>query len=200
MSQNFIIPQNEQQLSDASKLTIKTLGLGLVKTVLYNIPREDKDIPFLTPSKMLGTSVFSNLRIAGRSYTDIEGKEGKFPDIVLETVLFNVSQQKNIVITPVQGRNTTVKEFISNGDYAITIKGLITGPNGIFPRVAMADFISMQNAPISIDVSSWFLQLFGIYNIVILSCEFQEVEGMYSTQQFEIQAYSDQPIELYISQ
>lgn len=199
MSQNFIIPQNEQQLKDASKLVIKTLGLGLAKTLLYNIPQQDKDIP-LSKSQMLGTNVFSNLTIAGRSYTDIEGKEGNFPDIVLETVLFNVAQQKNIVITPVQGRNTTVKEFISNGDYAVTIKGLITGANGVFPMAAMQDFISMQNAPIAIDVSSWFLQLFDIYNIVITYCEFVEVEGMYSTQQFEIQAYSDQPIELYISQ
>jgi len=199
MSQNFIIPQNEQQLKDASKLVIKTLGLGLAKTLLYNIPQANKDIP-LSKSQMLGTNVFSNLTIFGRSYTDIEGKEYDFPDILLETVLFNVAQQKNIVITPVQGRNTTVKEFISNGDYAITIKGLITGANGVFPMVAMQDFIFMQNAPIAIDVSSWFLQLFDIYNIVILSCEFHEEEGMYSTQQFEIQAYSDQPIELYISQ
>jgi len=199
MSQNFIIPQNEQQLKDASKLVIKTLGLGLAKTLLYNIPQQDKDIP-LSKSQMLGTNVFSNLTISGRSYTDIEGKEGRFPDIVLETVLFNVAQQKNIVITPVQGRNTTVKEFISNGDYAVSIKGLITGANGVFPMAAMQDFISMQNAPIAIDVSSWFLQLFDIYNIVITYCEFVEVEGMYSTQQFEIQAYSDQPIELYISQ
>lgn len=199
MSQNFIIPQNEQQIKDASKLVIKTLGLGLAKTLLYNIPQANKDIP-LSKSQMLGTNVFSNLTIFGRSYTDIEGKEYDFPDILLETVLFNVAQQKNIVITPVQGRNTTVKEFISNGDYAITIKGLITGANGVFPMAAMQDFISMQNAPIAIDVSSWFLQLFDIYNIVILSCEFHEEEGMYSTQQFEIQAYSDQPIELYISQ
>ena len=199
MSQNFIIPQNEQQAKDASKLVIKTLGLGLAKTLLYNIPQQDKDLP-LSKSQMLGTSVFSNLTIAGRHYTDIEGYRRNFPDIVLETVLFNVAQQKNIVITPVQGRNTTVKEFISNGDYAITIKGLITGANGVFPMAAMQDFIQMQNAPIAIDVSSWFLQLFDIYNIVITYCDFIEVEGMYSTQQFEIQAYSDQPIELYISQ
>ena len=95
MSQNFIIPQNEQQAKDASKLVIKTLGLGLAKTLLYNIPQQDKDLP-LSKSQMLGTSVFSNLTIAGRHYTDIEGYRRNFPDIVLETVIFNVAQQKNL--------------------------------------------------------------------------------------------------------
>lgn len=201
MASSIIIPPNNDFVAvNQADIVIKTLGVGLLKSEIYKgkIPTQEMDDP-ISKSKMLGTSVFSNLTIKGRSFTDMEGNQGSFPDMVFETVLYNVAQQKNIVITPVQGRNTTVKEFISDGDYAITVKGLITGTNGQFPMSAMKDFVSMLKAPIAVDVSSWFLQLFGIYQMVISYAECSEQEGNYSSQTFELQAYSDQPIELYIS-
>jgi len=66
MSQNFIIPQNEQQAKDASKLVIKTLGLGLAKTLLYNIPQQDKDLP-LSKSQMLVRTYFPYLPMAAHT-------------------------------------------------------------------------------------------------------------------------------------
>jgi hypothetical protein len=37
-----------------------------------------------------------------------------------------VSMKKNIVMTPVQGKNGSFKEYISDGDFEVTISGRLT--------------------------------------------------------------------------
>jgi len=73
------------------------------------------DAPDANRTSWLGTPIFADLR---------------FPDdeLILESVLIEVRQTKNIQRTPVQGRNGTVKEYIADGDYDITIRGVITTP------------------------------------------------------------------------
>ncbi len=74
---------------------------------------------------LLGTNVYSNLIFDAGSY-EKDGKTTNFNSIQLDTVLINISQSKNIVTTALQGRNGTVKEYISDGDYVIQVSGMIT--------------------------------------------------------------------------
>ena len=51
--------------------------------------------------------------------------------------VIEISNTRNIVKTEIQGRDGTVKEFINNGDYQISIKGILSNdvytPNGQAP-------------------------------------------------------------------
>lgn len=203
MATAFQIPRTEQQAKDAGRLIIRSFGLQFLKTELYKqgMPvASEKDQP-LYKSSMLGTPVFSDLSIQETSYRSGD-RILTTPAISFETVLFNVMQRKNIVVTPVQGRNGTVKEYISDGDYQISIRGVITGPNGKYPKdeeiQSVKTLFQKLIAPIALDVDSWFLAQFGIYSIVVSDFSFPQFEGVQSSQAFEIQAISDIPLDLQV--
>jgi Domain of unknown function (DUF6046) len=140
----------------------------------------------------LGTKVLVDLTFKGKSYYDENGQYFSFSDIRLETVLVSVTQNKNIVKTQIQGRKGTIKEYIGQGDYSIQIDGILLGSNGNYPKLNVQELIYVINCPESIDVVSWFLQMFGIYSIVIDSgAQINQEEGQYSKQPFSIPCLSD---------
>jgi hypothetical protein len=196
MATNFDIPQTPQQVQDYQKILIRSVGLQNAKTLLYKPGMPDypgKD-PELYKSQ-LGTNVMSNLEIKGQSYR-YKQQTYSFEDIRIDTVLFRVEQQKNIVQTPIQGRNGTVKQYISDKDYLVTINGIITGLNGIFPIDGFVNLLKVIKAPIAIHVNSWFLQHFDIYNLVVESYQINQNEGGQSYQIFQLICLSDEPVEI----
>ena len=148
-------------------------------------------------SAFFGTPVFSNLVFKKGSYKANNGTIVEYPEVILDTVLCDVNMQKNIIKTVVQGRNGSVKEYISNGDYSINIRGGIFSLNPEeYPRQDVSALISICNAPNELEIVSWFLQMFGINNIVIESFDFVQQEGYQSCQLFTMQCVSDEPIQL----
>jgi len=147
----------------------------------------------------LGTPIYTNLEIQAGSYTQ-NGVTYEYPSLTIDTVIMTVNDSKNIVKTQISGRKGTVKEYISDGDSMINIKAAFMGDNGVFP---VDDVIAMQKickAPVPIKVTSWWLQLFDIDTIVIENVSHPQREGFYSSQLFDINALSDLPVELKISQ
>ena len=193
MAANLNIPQTPEQVVNTNRLIIRTFGLQTLKTAIYNIPQSETDKE-LYKSK-LGTPVFSNLELKGGSYT-YKGQSFTFPDIKFATVLFTVAMQKNVIFTSIQGGDGTVKEYISDKDYLITIRGLLTGSNMTFPRDDWRSLIEVVKAKAPIQVNSWYLNDLDILNLVITDYEFPQEMGNYSQQPFVIQALSDVPIEL----
>jgi len=149
-------------------------------------------------TSMLGTPVYSDLNIQGGSYTDNDGNTITFPAVQLDTILFVVTQSKNIVITNVQGRNGSIKEYISDDDYNITISGTIIGSNNVYPKDDVLGLKKVLDAPISLNVNSWFLNQFGVHGIVVKDYNFPQVAGRNSQQEFTISAISDLPVILQI--
>ena len=137
-------------------------------------------------SLLLGTKVYSDLRL---KYGDV--------DIYFDTVIFGISQTKNIVTTAVQGRNGTIKEYISDGDYQIDVQLLVVN-NGskIYPADLVNDFIGLLQVQDSLECISPFLQAFNIFNVVVESYKALSREGFMNTQPFELTLLSDNPIEL----
>lgn len=132
----------------------------------------------------MNVPVFSNL--------DISGFKVKFP-----LVLFNVSQKRNIVTTKIQGRNGSIKEYIADEDFEITIKGTIPGENGVFPITAVTQLMGICKATQALKINSAYLNtIFGIYNIVVSSYSMDQAAGKISEFPFTITAVSDSPIEL----
>lgn len=202
MAGPFKINSNIEQQASLGNLIIKNFGLSALKVDLYKqgMPVQPDQDPALYTSK-LGTAVLSDLDIAQITYIDSEksNKIIKAKGLQLETVLFTVEQPKNIVVTQVLGRNGTVKEYISDNDYIINIKGVIAGDNGVYPREKVKNLFELLRAPVPLLVNSWYLNQFNIFNVVVRDFTFPQTRGYYSQQMFEINCFSDQPIELLLS-
>jgi len=153
----------------------------------------------------LGTPVMSDLTLGDRvnlsnnAWVDGAGREQRFEPVTLATVLVTVMQSKSIITTQVQGRNGTVKEYIGLGDFDVTINGIIVGRNGVYPREQVRRLKQLLDAPVPVVVSSWYLQNLDIDTVVIKDYEIGQQEGEYSMQRFTINALSDTPFELKLS-
>lgn len=157
----------------------------------------------------LGTPVFSNLEIPSGNYKTLDGRTVDFEGLRVDSVLFVVSQQKNIVMTPIQGLDVTIKEYCGAGDYAITCTGIIVGQSAEsarsftvesigadFPETDVRRLVEITKTPISIDIISDFLDLFEIRNVVIDSFTLGQSPGEQNSQSFELRMISDKPVEL----
>ena len=139
MNREYITPEKpEPRVQVQPKQISEQFSLQRLRARIYDgkIPNgttvgEDADFDSNGQSftSYLGTPVFSNLDFIGGSYKNLQGEQIEYEDLRIDTVLFDVSQQKNVVTTEIQGRNGTIKEYISDGDFAINISGLIVQPD-----------------------------------------------------------------------
>jgi hypothetical protein len=147
----------------------------------------------------LGTPVVIDLTFNSVTYTDfVQNRQVTTDQVRLETVLCTVSRPSIIVKTQIQGRNGTVKEYISKDDFVVTINGIIAGQNGQYPEADALAVQRMAEAPVPIPIVSRFLNGMGIYNIVVEDYSMPQTGGGISRQDFTINAISDEPLELQI--
>jgi hypothetical protein len=146
----------------------------------------------------LGTPVYANLQFLGDSFTDNQNKTTTFKTLTFDSVIMTVNQQKNIVITAIQGRDGTVKEEIGKGDYSVTINGIITGSNGHYPIDEVKELKKMLDANKALQVVSSFLQNLDVNYLVIKDYDLPQETGGYSYQRFSINALSDNLQEIFI--
>lgn len=210
MSDNFIIPATLNAINVPNvDLAITPIQLGSEIVRAFNLQnvRIMNEPAALNISQVtnidkqlylskLGTPVMCDLTFEAGQYKMQDGRTFAFIKNVQVTVLITLQQTKNIVKTEIQGRNGTIKEYIGMGDYGVTINGILTGDNGHYPIEDLQRLKSVLVAPIAINVTSWYLQLFDIYSIVIDSFEMGQGEGAYSMQPFTINAVSDAEVEL----
>lgn len=186
-------------------LILRTLGLQVVKPIVYgvqigrqepagverNYPEFESEVLNIAgePARKsyLGTPVFADVAFP---------REGR-PDLVLETVLVDVSMRKNIITTVVQGKPGSVKEYISDGDYDVRIRGILVSPgNNQYPGDQVRDLHEVLQRSEAIPVVADYLRFFDIYNLVVTGYNFNQAEGYQNIQTFEITCISDMPEEL----
>lgn len=191
----------------------KEAGTQVLKSVLFAKKATFFEEPDL--QSYLGTPVYANLVFQHGNYFELKdiNQTNAIPydGLVIQTVLIEVTQTKNIITTALQGRDGTVKEYISMGDYAITLTGGIIGESdydeskktgGIkdignyYPETDVTKLINICNVPESLTITSEFLTLFGIENVVITDYSIPQREATRDMQPFQISMLSDFPIEL----
>ncbi len=173
-------------------LILKTFGVQFLQTELYKgrIPINAPDEAPITRKSQLGTSIFSDLQ-----FVDIGG----FKHTPVDCVLFNVFQAKNIVRTPIIGRDGQIKEYIGDDDFEINIKGVICGTNGHYPFEQVSNLVEFLRYKQSLGIISQYLNnIFDITEVVVKDYAFEQTEGSYSYQKFEINCWSERPVELLI--
>jgi hypothetical protein len=162
----------------------------------------DIDLP-LPPSEeiqtvsYLGTPIIHYLQIESGGYETADGNTVLFDGLFIDAVVITVSQRKNIVKTPVFGRNGTFKEYIADGDFDVNIQGVLHTSLRQAPDEAIRILKEICKAPTAIRVNSPFLELFDIFDLVIENYSFsQERAGKVNVQSFELSCVSDEPFEL----
>lgn len=111
----------------------------------------------------------------------------RFPD----TSLIDITMQKNIVTTVIQGRTGTVKELVSNGDYRVRIRGVLTGEGVNYPFEEVGKLKLLADIPAAFPVSGWLFGTLGINSLVVESLSFPVVEGQVNAQSFVLDCISD---------
>ncbi len=201
------------------KFILTGAGLQALKPKLFDELEVEQDQA--VARSLLGTPVFANIEFPPGQYTDIDGNVRAYEGLRIDSALITVSQSKAIITTGIVGRNGTIKEYIADGDYFITINGLIIGEtlvgapqsetgfdsNGApvlqkrsignrYPEDDVKRLIGLCQVPEALEVRSKFLKLFGSFNVVIESYDFPESRGVTNGQLFNLRLLSDTPIEL----
>ena len=195
----------------------KSVGISRGKAALF---REQKQFEEETPdmTSYLGTPIFDPFRFLGGNFFESEDikKENPipFPDsdgaegfgLIIPAAIIEVTQSKNIITTAIQGRAGTVKQFVSDGDFLITVTGLIVGQNvdgevidigNNYPFDDVQKLVTICKVPDPISVVSTFLgSIFGINEVVITNYNIPQKEASRDTQPFQISMLSDVPIDL----
>lgn len=214
-------------------IVLPGIGVRLIKTVAFReaqgIPEgAEKDFEVLDPLQeeadaisYLGTPILDPFTFKGGSFFEVNdiNKEDPipFPDdkgasglgLTIPNMIIEVNQTKNIITTPIQGRDGTVKEFISRGDYLISLSGIITGKmdeetgevrdiGNVYPEDDVNKLITICEVPGSLDVTSTFLGMFlkEDSNVVITDYNIPQQIGVRNFQTFTINMLSDTPINL----
>lgn len=208
MNENFIIPVSEQVKGEA-KLILKGVGLALIKPKFYNVDldtinEEAGDDLDGYIGNLKGMPVFDSITFKNPSgaeiQTFVEGQQTGLvtdSDLTLITALISINKTKNIVLTKIQGRNGTVKEYVSDDDYQISIKGVIVGKYSNKRPVdeikKLEDYCNFNG---EIDIVCSFLNDLGVNTVVITGHSKAQREGTRNVVDFEIQCLQETPFEI----
>lgn len=120
-------------------------------------------------------------------------------EILLENAVVDLTRTKNIVTTSVQGLDGTVKEYISNGDWQITIRGIIAQKQYGYPKEMYKQLLKFLQINKPIKVANQWINDAEIYSIVITDYKLPYNPHI-NCIIYEFNALSDKPIELKINE
>jgi hypothetical protein len=205
---NFIVPI-ALEVKGQAEIILKNVGLSLIKPKFYKVnesvvSEENTDFDNDgTIGNMLGMPVFDSITFKNPNnqiQNFVNGGEGQganSSDLVLITALITASKNKNIVVTKIQGRNGTVKEYVSDDDYTISIKGVLVGKYAnVRPVDEIKKLENLCDSPLEVDIVSNFLADLNVLTVVITSHSKTQREGMRNVIDFEIQCLSETPFEI----
>jgi len=202
-----------QNIENQSKLILKGLGLGLLKPKFYNIDQTkvSKEQEFedtlgvtgnLSGMQVFDAVIFKKPAGAGNktaTFVSDNRNTGQITanDLVLEVALITATQEKNIVKTSVQGRNGTIKEYVSDGDWQISIRGVIVGElSNKRPSEELKKLDLFRGYNAEIDVISNFLDDLKVYTVVITNVTYEQREGMRNVYDYTLTCLSETPFEI----
>lgn len=152
-----------------------------------------------------GSPTFSQLKdLEGRNWLTSLAIAFDDKEIELDECIISINQEKNIVVTALQGRNGTIKEYISDGDYQISIIAAVSNykekgdeyqASFEYPEDKVRQLVELLQLPETLTVQSDFLDAFGIKSAVVTGFSLEQ-ETHSNRQSFQIQMLSDLPYEI----
>jgi hypothetical protein len=202
---------NLAQQVGITKIEDALIETGVEATKINGYPTRDIDGgPFNTYTNMFGQTYIGKIILCkgGQQIYDSNNlttliNKVSLPELHISTCLIQVNQRKAIIRNQVLGRDGSIKTYMNTDDYEIQIEATITlgddieyngeNYNGIYPVKIIQDLISICEAPVAINITSDYLNLFGIDYVVIEEYNISQEEGRYSEQKITLTCYSDDP-------
>lgn len=128
----------------------------------------------------------------------IKATEQGEQDLLLDSAVVSFNMTRNIVKTIVQGRDSSVKEFINNGDYVITITGILCENTWGYPLETVVTLDRFMKKKQSLEIVHEVLNAIGVYEIVVDSYDCQRTPHI-NCQTYSIAATSNIPVPLQVS-
>ncbi len=148
-----------------------------------------KDYGYGKASQLAGLPIFQPVVLKG-----FDGLE----DMVLESAVVSYQRQRNIVQTVVQGRDNSVKEFINNGDWQISVSGLICKKGFEYPIDEIDEFNQFMERKATHEVVHEVLNVLGVYEVVITDYALSPT-SLINCQPYSFNAVQDTPITLKLN-
>jgi len=120
-------------------------------------------------------------------------------DILLESAVIDFTMPRNIVETIIDGRDSSVKEFINNGDVEISCNGVLVNSEYGYPLQQVVDLWSMFKLKSTLRVTHEVLNAIGVYEIVIMQPTMAKTPYI-NCQAYSFTAKSDIPLELNVNE
>ena len=123
-------------------------------------------------------------------------------EIRITDAVIKVEQQKKIVSTSLLNRNGTVKEYIQDGDYVITINGSLIGEQGKFPYGGLDEvLVPLMERAENLKISSRYTDAFGISEVVLTKATFDQNQmKLFNVLPFELEFVSDRNYDFLVEE
>lgn len=150
----------------------------------------------------LGTPVLMPVRIQGGRYRErLEDGSINFVDYEAYefpyTTVMEITRPKNIVETPIPGRNGTVKEYISHADWQINLRGIIVNnDDDTPPETGIRAFQAITDVPAALTFECEMFEWLGFNQLVIYEPRLFQLEGFSHVMGFSMLCKSDQITEV----
>lgn len=177
----------------AASAVYDKLGYRNVKVLTSNDLQDKSDV--------FGTPVFMPITFNKVSYMDyMRNQKIATPDFKVAACIVTVNFQKEIIKTSVQGQHFpgTFKEYINQGDYTVSIDGLLSDDTGKYPMDKVKWLHDIGIAPVKVEVEHKLLNDLGIYYLVIESGGLSPKQGVENMQSFHFDCVSDRDIQLIL--
>ncbi len=185
-------PVEDFTLSKAKwQFILQSFGVQFVQSAILqpgqSITRDPADAPY---TSSLGTPVWDNVVLKDQA-------ENPNYMIRIDSVLIDATLPNIIKKTKVTGRRGTVKEYITEGDWQISIKGALFGEKKDQYPDSMGVLSDLCRVGQALEIESLFLNNYHkVYNVVVDRLRFIQRAGGMQKQAFEIRCSSDIPYEL----
>lgn len=188
----FNIQPNPKTLAQSAAVRVLFSAFNTAQPLEVNTQVSPEGNPsFLAANDLLGGDWLTSLALR---YDD-EDLEFVFDECVL-----SIDQTKNIVKTPMPGKDGTVKEYISKGDYIITASAGILNEMGdhTYPLDQLKTLADLLELDKTLDIQSDLLDVFDITGVVVEG--FRLVQETHTNRQaLQIDLISDEPFIIELS-
>lgn len=153
-----------------------------------------------------GTPIFGSVSFEAGEYNTYT-RNGSIEKVQMElytlpsSCIVEFSRNANVTKTEVLGSTGTVKELFGKGDWELTIRGIALANRngtGLTAQEQIDELVKWDNICDSIPVLGSIFRSKGINNLVIERLSVQPIVARWNAIPFQIDAVSDEPIELYL--
>lgn len=173
-----------------------------IKGFTPNFQKSAVNIDFSVPTIDVSDEVKAYSSIGTPIYELLVFRHSSFDsDLVLMDVpLVTVSRTKNIIKSSVAGQNGTFKQVVSNGDYMISVRGILfnTESWNVKPFDKIQQINDLGNLLETVEVESEYLNLLGIDEVLVEDFRFEPMTGIPHVMPYSLELVSDKAFELQL--